>query len=251
MRVRFDDHEQPARDPFQLHPLAEPTARRRRALRPDPTRSRTAYRNSVSHFGRVGGPGACEAAGDRVISSLAAAKTALPAETLLLDACRFGSGPTSAASPAPCAFTERVSTGRKRNSLLVIHRHAAKVSRMSLARSHRLRITVGPSGSRRSDPSEQRREDSRDPGHRRNACLPATRPQSPNKYLPRFPTSSRPPAKPNVLKPIDSSAQFPARIIRVGPRNFLPYFCLIGKAEILLCRGLRCRPAVRVQTAGA
>ena len=41
--------------------------------------------------------------------------------------------------------------------------------------------------------------------------------------------SSRPPAKPNVLKPIDSSAQLPDKISRSAHDNALPYFFLIGQ----------------------
>ena len=44
-------------------------------------------------------------------------------------------------------------------------------------------------------------------------------------------TSSRPPAKPNVLNPIDSSATLPARIIRSAHEIFRPYFCLIGQSS--------------------
>src|SRR6266850_415804 len=44
-------------------------------------------------------------------------------------------------------------------------------------------------------------------------------------------TSARPPAKPNVLKPIDSSATLPVRIIRSAHEIFLPYFCLIGHSS--------------------
>ena len=40
--------------------------------------------------------------------------------------------------------------------------------------------------------------------------------------------SSRPPAKPKVLKFIDSKAQLPARIIKSAHDTFLPYFCFIG-----------------------
>src|SRR5512135_1453075 len=43
--------------------------------------------------------------------------------------------------------------------------------------------------------------------------------------------SSRPPPKPKVLNPIDSSAQLPARIIRSAQEIFLPYFCLIGQSK--------------------
>ena len=44
-------------------------------------------------------------------------------------------------------------------------------------------------------------------------------------------TSSRPPPKPNVLKPIDSRATLPARIIRSAQEIFRPYFCLIGHSN--------------------
>ena len=44
-------------------------------------------------------------------------------------------------------------------------------------------------------------------------------------------TSSRPPAKPNVLKPIDSRAQLPAKTIRSAHESFRPYFCLIGQSS--------------------
>src|SRR5665647_2603378 len=44
-------------------------------------------------------------------------------------------------------------------------------------------------------------------------------------------TSSRPPPKPKVLKPIDSKAQLPARIIRSAQEIFLPYFCLIDQSK--------------------
>ena len=43
--------------------------------------------------------------------------------------------------------------------------------------------------------------------------------------------SSRPPPKPKVLNPMDSSAQLPARIIRSAQDIFLPYFCLIGQSS--------------------
>ncbi len=43
--------------------------------------------------------------------------------------------------------------------------------------------------------------------------------------------SSRPPPKPNVLKPIDSSATLPARIMRSAQEILRPYFCLIGQSS--------------------
>ncbi len=43
--------------------------------------------------------------------------------------------------------------------------------------------------------------------------------------------STRPPPKPKVLQPIDSSATFPARIIRSAQDSFLPYFRLTGQSR--------------------
>ena len=44
-------------------------------------------------------------------------------------------------------------------------------------------------------------------------------------------TSARPPPNPNVLKPIDSRATLPVRIIRSAHEIFRPYFCLIGQSS--------------------
>ncbi len=41
-------------------------------------------------------------------------------------------------------------------------------------------------------------------------------------------TSARPPAKPKALKPIDSRATLPVRMIRSAQEILRPYFCLIG-----------------------
>ena len=45
-------------------------------------------------------------------------------------------------------------------------------------------------------------------------------------------TSSRPPPKPKVLNPIDSSAQLPVKIIRSAHEIFRPYFCLTGQSSL-------------------
>jgi hypothetical protein len=44
-------------------------------------------------------------------------------------------------------------------------------------------------------------------------------------------TSSRPPAKPNVLNPMSSRATFPASTIRSAHEILLPYFCLTGQSS--------------------
>src|SRR5690606_33291891 len=44
-------------------------------------------------------------------------------------------------------------------------------------------------------------------------------------------TSGRPPPKPKVSKPIDSSATLPARIMRSAHERFWPYFFLTGHSR--------------------
>ena len=43
--------------------------------------------------------------------------------------------------------------------------------------------------------------------------------------------SSRPKPKPNVLKPIESRAQLPAKTSRSAQEIFRPYFCLTGQSK--------------------
>jgi hypothetical protein len=43
--------------------------------------------------------------------------------------------------------------------------------------------------------------------------------------------SSRPNPKPNVLNPMDSMAQFPAKTRRSAQEIFRPYFCLTGQSS--------------------
>jgi hypothetical protein len=43
--------------------------------------------------------------------------------------------------------------------------------------------------------------------------------------------SARPKAKPNVLNPIDSMAQLPAKTRRSAQESFRPYFCLTGQSN--------------------
>src|SRR4029453_11673815 len=75
---------------------------------------------------RLGGPGAFEPARDRVVA-LAAAKSVLPTETLLLQsgALRFGTDVLGGGSGTVC-LADRVATDDERNRLLVVHRHAGE-----------------------------------------------------------------------------------------------------------------------------
>src|SRR5215471_3479164 len=59
-------------------------------------------------------------------------------------------------------------------------------------------------------------------------------------------TSARPPAKPKALKPIDSRATLPVRMIRSAQEILRPSFCLIGPQETARLVEIRVvRPAVQ------
>ena len=93
---------------------------------------------------RLGRPGTFQPAADRV-AGLAAAKTVLPSEALLLDAgpFRFGTDVFVGISGA-VGFAERVSTGNQRHCLLVVHRHSAERFTNVMCGSRGIRIPVGP-----------------------------------------------------------------------------------------------------------
>src|SRR5450830_767338 len=92
------------------------------------------------------GPDDFQAAADRV-TAFAAAIGVLPAEALLLDAGGFRLGADILARiGSAVGLAERVSAGDERNGLLVVHRHAPNVSRMSRAAATGSGLPFGPSG---------------------------------------------------------------------------------------------------------
>ena len=60
---------------------------------------------------------------------------------------------------------------------------------------------------------------------------PSHVPSEPQSVASASHTSGRPKAKPNVWKPIDSSAQLPAKMIRSAQERARPYFRLTGQSS--------------------
>src|SRR4029434_2736914 len=98
----------------------------------------------VVPLSRLVGPGTFEAAGDRV-GTLAAAKRALPAETLLLQAgaLRFGTDVLGGRG-STVGLPDCVATDNQRKRLLVVHRHAGEGLSNVLRRKGRVRIAARP-----------------------------------------------------------------------------------------------------------
>ena len=92
---------------------------------------------------RVGGPGAFEAAGDRV-PGLAAAVGVLPAEALLIDAGPLRLGADRVVRGGAVRLAERVTAGDQGDRLLVVHRHALERLADELRRQARVRVAVRP-----------------------------------------------------------------------------------------------------------
>src|SRR5437867_4629284 len=91
---------------------------------------------------RFGGPGALQPARDRVVA-LAAAKTVLPAETLLLQtgALRFGTDVPDGGG-GTVSLADRVAADDERNRLLVVHRHARERLSNVTRRKGRVRLAA-------------------------------------------------------------------------------------------------------------
>src|SRR4030095_15120321 len=91
---------------------------------------------------RFGGPGALQPARDRV-AALAAAKTVLPAETLLLQTgtLRFGTD-VPGGGGGTVRLADRVAADDERNRLLVVHRHAGERLSNVARRKGRVRLAA-------------------------------------------------------------------------------------------------------------
>jgi hypothetical protein len=143
-----------------------------------------------------------------------------------------GSGPTCAAGPRRGICRRCV----RRQSARPSPRRSSPCGRRSRgcrggARADR-GCRWGLPGSRRSGPSARRPGDSRVRGRRCSACRPATCFPGPSRCPLRVPRRPRGhPPKPKVLKPMDSRATLPARIIRSAQEILRPYFCLMGQSR--------------------
>ena len=95
--------------------------------------------------GGVGGPGAFQAAGDRV-AGLAAAEAASPAQALRLYAGALRLGADVGLRGGAMRLAERVPAGDERNRLLVVHRHAGERGANVLRREIGVGVAVRPLG---------------------------------------------------------------------------------------------------------
>ena len=138
---------------------------------------------------RVVGPGALEAAGDRV-GALAAAEAVLPAQALLLDRAALGLRPDVLGTGGAVALAERVAADDERDRLLVVHRHAGEgLADVPGRRPADPGCRSAPPGSRRSGPSARRRAGRRARARRCSARRRATCPRGPrrSRRAPRCP----------------------------------------------------------------
>ena len=114
------------------------------ALRQFPLVAEQVVEVVVAPLGGRRGPGAFQAAGDRV-AAFAAAKFVLPAEALLLDGGALGFGADILARiGSAVGFAEGVPAGNERNGLLVIHRHASERLADVPRRGDRIGLSIGP-----------------------------------------------------------------------------------------------------------
>ena len=116
-----------------------------RALRQFPFVAEQVLEEVVAPLRGRGGPGDFQAAGDRV-GAFARAEAVLPAEALLLEAGRFGLGPTCDAGPAPWVLPKvwpPAMSATVSSSFIAMR---PKVSRMSLAAAIGSGLPSGPSG---------------------------------------------------------------------------------------------------------
>ena len=100
---------------------------------------------AVVPLGRLVGPRALEAAGDRV-AGLAGAVAADPAEALVLDRAPLGLRPDEVRVAGAVALAEGVAADDERDRLLVVHRHAAERLADVPGGRQRIRVAVRPLG---------------------------------------------------------------------------------------------------------
>src|SRR5262245_17684087 len=122
--------------------LGSPLERTGRTLRQLPLVAEQVLEVAVVPLHRVRGPGALQAAGDRV-SAFAALESVPPAEALLLEAGTLGFG-TAVLSRvgSTVGLAEGVAAGNQRHGLLVIHGHAAERLPNVPGRDERIRFAV-------------------------------------------------------------------------------------------------------------
>ena len=131
---------------FRLGILRRPLLRTGGARRQLPLVLEQVLEEPVVPLGRIVGPCAFEAAGDRV-GALAAAVLVLPAQALLLDGGALGFR-TDVVNRrgSTMGLADRVAADDERNRLLVVHRHAGEGLANVPGGSQRIGVAAGPFG---------------------------------------------------------------------------------------------------------
>jgi hypothetical protein len=117
----------------------------RRALRELPLEAEQVLEEVVVPLGRLGGPGALEAAGDGV-DALAGAERVGPAEALLRDVRTLGLRADVGVGGGAVGLAEGVAAGDERDGLLVVHGHPREGLSDVAGRGDRVRVAVGALG---------------------------------------------------------------------------------------------------------
>ena len=120
-----------------------PLVRTRIALHLLPLVSEQVVEVAVIPLGRVAGPRAFQACGERV-DALAGAGAVLPAQPLLLDARAFGLRADQFRLAGAMALAERVTADDQRDGFLIVHGHPAEGLANVPAGGDRVGIAVGP-----------------------------------------------------------------------------------------------------------
>jgi len=145
--------------------------------------------------------------------------------------------PSFQGTPGSMGINRKVWPRQTKAGFLVVHRHAAKVSRNIATESHRIGLAIGPSGSI---------DQTHLPGGRGfSSCVravgvnhPSRLVSLPSRCLLRLPDLSTRHPKPKVGNPFDSRAQCREHD-QISQRGGWPYFfVLIGRAAAGPCQRL-------------
>ena len=239
--------------------LRLPLVRTRWALGQFPFVAKQVREETVAPPRRRAGPDDFQPAGDRV-AALAVAKAVPPAQALLLDSGALRLGSHIGRRTSTVSLPEGMAASDQRDCLFVVHSHTGKGLAYIVSRGSGVRIAIRAlrididqahlycgerilqfafvrSGAGPIFLDAMHLHVGHD--HALVAMLSLTvayvaaqftsTVSVPQQHPRPAPTSSRPPPKPKVLKPIDSSATLPVRMIRSAHEILLPYFCLIGQ----------------------
>ena len=177
-----------------------------------------------------------EAAGDRVLALAGPVVSATRGPGARPGSLRLGPEQTSVA--VPVALAERVAAAIARPSPRRSWPSAERLANVA-GRPQRVRVAVGAFGVHVDEPHLHGAERTRQLAV---AAVPLVAQPGvlADLKISSGQTSSRPNPRPNVWKPIDSSATLPVKTSRSAHEIARPYFCLTGQSSRRAHRGSRC-----------